>query len=486
MPFGGKSGREGSTPARADARGDLRARALERLGAEAWPAPLLDALARLRAGGHQAYLVGGTVRDVVLGRPGGNLFDVATDLPPDAVTARFERVEPIGIRHGTVLVHHGGLSLECTTFRRESGYEDARHPDSVEFGRDPLEDLARRDLTGNAMAYDPLSGVLLDPYDGLEDLDRGILRAVGDPEARFREDGLRPLRVARLAAVLEMEPEPATRAALGKAIDRSRRVAVERVRDELVRLMRAARPSAGFELMREAGLLALWMPELADTFAVPQNRHHAYDVYLHSLYTCDAAPGGKPNVRWAALLHDIGKPATRVERSGDGTFYNHQFVGADLAERMLERLRFPVEDRRAITHLVREHMFDYRPGWSDAALRRWIRRVGEDHVADLFDLRIADMLGNGRKVGFPVYLEEMRKRIERVLAESRALKVTDLAVDGHDAMRILGLAPGPGVRAALEALLEEVLDDPTRNRREHLLARLAAQADARGESRRGA
>ena len=183
-------------------------------------------------------------------------------------------------------------------------------------------------------------------------------------------------------------------------------------------------------------------------------------------------------MRWAALLHDIGKPDTRVVRGGDGTFYNHQFVGAELADRLLERMRFPADERAAIVHLVREHMFDYRGGWSDAGLRRWLRRVGEEAVADLFDLRIADMLGNGLKQGFPVYLEEMRRRIERILAESRALKVTDLAVGGHDVMRVLGIPPGPPVRETLEALLEEVLDDPARNTRERLLMRL--------EERRGA
>src|SRR5262249_41852835 len=187
--------------------------------------------------------------------------------------------------------------------------------------------------------------------------------------------------------------------------------------------------------------------------------------YFHSLYSCDAAPREKLDVRWAALLHDVGKPDTRVERHGEGTFYNHQFVGAAIAERLLERLRMPVARRERIVHLVREHMFDYRPGWSDAALRRWLRRVGTESVADLFDLRIADMLGNGLKQGFPVYLEQMRKRIERLIAESSALHVTDLAVDGRDVMRELAVPPGRAVGETLEALLEEVLDDPSRNTR---------------------
>jgi tRNA nucleotidyltransferase (CCA-adding enzyme) len=486
MPFERKAGRDATTRAADFALDPALARARAALVSHGWPAPLIPVLERLRAGGHQAFLVGGAVRDALLGRGGEPVLDIATDLTPAEVTSRFERVAPTGLRHGTVLIVEPELECEVTTFRREGAYADARHPDAVEFSNDPEEDLARRDLTVNAIAFDPVSGVLLDPQHGVLDLERRVLRAVGDPVARFHEDALRPLRVARLAATLEMDPEPATRAALGAAIDRAQRVALERVRDELERMMQAPRPSAGFELMREAGLLALWLPELERTVAVPQNRHHAYDVYWHSLHTCDAAPADKPVVRWAALLHDVGKPDTRVERGGEGTFYNHQFVGAEIADRLLERLRFPIERRRAIVHLVREHMFDFRSAWGDAAVRRWLRRVGEDAVADLFDLRIADVLGNGSSAGFPPMLEVMRQRIERVLAESRALRVTDLAVDGRDVMRVLGVGPGRAVGDALEALLEEVLDDPSRNLRETLLARLTAWRDARTPSNRRA
>jgi tRNA nucleotidyltransferase (CCA-adding enzyme) len=452
-----------------------------RLAGHPWPVEVLSALERLRAGGHQAYLVGGSVRDVLMGRPdpgpvlpvARGPVDVATDRRPEEVMVLFPRVEPIGLEHGTVLVLLGGAALECTTFRREGPYRDARHPDEVSFTRDLREDLARRDFTVNAMAYDPLSGALVDSFGGLEDLERHRLRAVGDPLARFREDALRPLRAARLAATLELELDPATRAAMGGVTDRARLVAMERVREELVKLMAAPRPSAGLEPLREAGLLDLWLPELARCYAVPQNRWHAHDVYTHSLRTCDHAPAAKPAVRWAALLHDIGKPDTRVERRGDGTFYQHERVGAQLADRLLERLRFAAAERAAIVHLVREHMFDYRAAWSDAAVRRWLRRVGEETVADLFDLRIADMLGNGLKTGFPGQLEPLRRRIERVRAESHALHVRDLAVDGRDVMRVLGIGPGAAVGAALDALLEAVLEDPARNTRERLLARLA-------------
>ena len=465
---------------------EFEALAAARLTAHPWPAQVLAALERLRAGGHQAYLVGGALRDVLLGRGAAELLDVATDRRPEEVMALFPRIEPIGIAHGTVLVLLEGLGFECTTFRREGAYADARHPDEVEFTMDLRADLARRDFTVNALAFDPLSGVLVDAHDGLLDLEHRRLRAVGEPLARFREDALRPVRAARFAATLEFELEPVTRAALGGVVDRARLVAPERVRVELEKLMAAPRPSTGLELLREAGLLELWMPELARCHAVPQNRWHAHDVYTHSLETCDHAPQHKAVVRWAALLHDVGKPDTRVERRGDGTFYGHQTVGAELADRLLERLRFPGAQRAAIVHLVREHMFDYRSEWSDAAVRRWVRRVGEEAVADLFDLRIADMLGNGLTTGFPAQLEPLRRRIERVLAGSHALRVGDLAVDGRDVMEALGIGPGPGVGEALEVLLEEVLEEPGRNTRERLLARLAGLREARAGAAGGA
>jgi tRNA nucleotidyltransferase (CCA-adding enzyme) len=452
---------------------EFAALAAARLAAHPWPAPALAALERLRAGGHQAYLVGGALRDVLLDRSGAELLDVATDRRPEEVMALFPRIEPIGLAHGTVLVILEGLGFECTTFRREGAYADARHPDDVEFTTDLRADLARRDFTVNALAFDPLSGVLVDPHGGLSDLEHRRLRAVGEPLARFREDALRPVRAARFVSTLEFDLDAATRAALGGVVDRARLVAPERVRAELEKLMAARRPSAGLELLREAGLLELWMPELTRCFAVPQNRWHAYDVYTHSLEACDHAPRDKAVVRWAALLHDIGKPDTRVERRGDGTFYGHEQAGAELADHLLERLRFPGLLRAEIVHLVREHMFDYHAKWSDAAVRRWVRRVGEEAVADLFDLRIADLLGNGLKTGFPAQPEALRRRIERVLAESHALRVGDLAVDGRDVMESLGIGPGPAVGEALEVLLDEVLEEPGRNTRERLLARMA-------------
>lgn len=454
-----------------------RRRAAARLGAHRWPSSALAVLRTLAADGHQALLVGGTVRDALrVAHPHRSAIDVATDRRPDEVLRMFPHTVPTGMAFGTVLVVTDDVTIECTTFRREGGYRDGRHPEQVDFTTDPLADLDRRDLTVNALAWDPVAGTLLDPHDGALDLERRRLRAVGDPLARFQEDALRPFRVARLAAVLEFAPDDALLDALAAIRDPASQVridalAAERVRDELQKLLAAPRPSTGFELLRRGGLLERWLPELAAMVGVGQNRFHADDVWTHTLLVCDAAPAHKSRVRWAALLHDVGKPGTRVLRNGDWTFYEHDAVGAGIADRLLERLRFPTDEREAIVRLVREHMFDLGAA-SDAALRRWLRKVGTENVADLFDLRIADAIGNRRRTGFPTGLERLRERIQRLIEEDSALHVRDLAIDGNDVMRELGVTPGPAVGRVLDALLEEVIDRPEANTRDQLLARL--------------
>ncbi len=460
------------------ADGPKAAEAQGRLALVDWPAPALEVLRRLREGDGQAVFVGGTVRDALLGHPIRGALDIATDRTPDQVMLRFPRVEPVGLAHGSVLILFEGLRIECTTFRCEGAYPDARHPESVAFTHDLDSDLARRDLTVNAMAYDPERRELTDPFGGLEDLERRVLRAVGDPQERFREDALRPVRVARFAATLEMTVDGETRRAMAGARERAKRLAPERVRMELERLIEAPAPSVGFELLREATLLELWMPELTSGYGVLQNRYHAHDVYEHSLRTCDAAPREKPWVRWAALLHDVGKPETREERRGDATFYGHEEAGARLASDVLVRLRFSNEARERIVHLVRHHMFDYRPQWTDAALRRWLRRVGVDAVADLFDLRIADVLANPRNEHLPSHLEEMRQRIEGLLSAKAALALHDLAVDGHDVMKTLSISSGPAVREVLDALLEDVTEHPEHNERSWLLERMRKRGNS--------
>jgi tRNA nucleotidyltransferase (CCA-adding enzyme) len=439
--------------------------------ARAFYGPALPVLRRLREQGHQAWLVGGGIRDLILGREPLD-WDVATSAGPAAVMELWPQAVPTGVRHGTVTLPLREGPVEITTYRTEGPYTDGRHPDWVNFGASLEEDLARRDFTVNAMAFDPETATLVDPEGGIEDLAGRVIRTVGDPDARFREDGLRPLRGIRFAAVLEFSVDPETLAAIARARDGVARVARERVRDELLKLLGAPRPSIGIELLRQTGLLGGILPELLDEVGVAQNRFHAHDVYEHSLHAVDAVPRERPLVRLAALLHDIGKPSTRAVVDGEGTFYNHQRVGAEMARDILERLRFSRDDRDLVSHLVDEHMFHYTQEWSDGAVRRFLRRVGTESLDDLFLLREADIAARGVESGDAGTLGELRARIDAVLARREAIAVQDLAVQGDDVMRALGIGPGPEVGRALHALLDRVLEDPGLNERERLLALL--------------
>jgi putative nucleotidyltransferase with HDIG domain len=438
----------------------------------ALPEPGRAILARLAAAGHEAVAVGGGVRDALLGHVSNGLWDLATSATPDEVTRLFPHAVPTGIAHGTVTLPDPSRAVEITTYRTDHGYTDARRPDEVRFGVDLVTDLERRDFTVNALVYEPADELVLDAVGGLADLEARLLRAVGDPVRRFREDALRPLRGARLAAVLEFALEPKTQEALAAALDLVPKLSAERVRDELLKLLAARRPSLGLEVLRASGLLALVLPELAATVDVAQNRHHAFDVYRHTLAAVDAAPPENMVVRWAALAHDLGKPATRaLKDDGDASFHGHPAAGAEITDALLERLRFPRAERDAIVHLVREHLFEYRPEWTDAAVRRFVRRVGEAALPDLFTLRAADAAGT-RADGAPDLsnLAAFRERIERVLSAKPPLSTRELALNGNDLMAALAISPGPRVGALLDALVERVLDDPELNTRPALLA----------------
>jgi len=444
--------------------------------ARALPAHVRSVIDRLAAAGHETVAVGGGVRDALLGRPVHGLWDLATAAVPDQVIALFPAAVPTGVEHGTVTLPDPAGAIEVTSFRSDHGYSDARRPDRVTFGTSLAGDLLRRDFTVNALAYDPRAGTLLDATGGRADLAARRLRAVGDARARFREDALRPLRAARLAAVLEFTLEPSTRDALTAVADLVPRLSAERVRDELAKLLLAPRPSVGIGVLADSGLLALVLPELEACRGVRQNRHHRWDVYEHTLRAVDEAPP-TPRLRWAALAHDLGKPVTRVVREdGEATFHGHALAGAEITDAMLERLRLPRAEREAIVLLVREHLFEYREEWSDAAVRRFVRRVGAEALPDLFALRVADAIATGADPPRLDAIRALSERIERVLAARPPLSVRDLAIDGRDVMAALSLPPGPAIGRLLDRLLEEVLDDPAANERTRLLGRVAALA----------
>jgi tRNA nucleotidyltransferase (CCA-adding enzyme) len=441
------------------------------LGPAAVPAAVLDLLLRLRDAGHPSFLAGGCVRDLLRGA-GAADWDVATPALPRDVMRLFPRAVPTGIEHGTVTVPTGAGNVEVTTFRGEGAYEDGRRPSSVTFLDSIEKDLARRDLTINAMAWDPLANDLRDPYRGREDLAGGTVRAVGDAIARFREDGLRPMRAVRFAATLGFVLERKTRHAIPAAADVFSRVARERVRVELEKILVAGKPpSRGLELLRLTALLPLFAPELMECVRHPQNRWHRWDVWRHTLIATDRVPADL-DLRLAALFHDVAKPATatRDETTGDLTFHRHDAVGAEIAAAVLDRLRFPARTRDRVAHLIAEHLWHYDPVWTDGTVRRHLARVGPEDWDALLELRRADVLARGRYVREGLQnIADLRARVDAMRAKDAVLKVKDLAVGGEDVMNALGTGAGPRVGEALRWLLEKVMDDPALNTRERLV-----------------
>jgi tRNA nucleotidyltransferase (CCA-adding enzyme) len=307
-----------------------------------------------------------------------------------------------------------------------------------------------------------------------------LVRAVGDPAERFREDGLRPMRAVRQATQLGFTIEAPTLQAIPTTLASFRKVSMERVRDELVKLLAAQKPARGIELMRETGLMAEVMPEVLEGVGVTQNRYHKFDVYGHTLATLDGARGDTV-VKLGALLHDVGKPRARQPKEGapgEYSFWKHEYVGAEMTTDICRRLKLSTKEREEVTALVAQHMFFYTPDWTDGTIRRFVRQVGMERLPALLALREADIAGRGMNEDVESETRELKERIAHVAAEDAALKVKDLAIDGRDVMRMLGVPPGREVGQILERLLERVLDDPSLNTREGLEALLPQVRDA--------
>jgi putative nucleotidyltransferase with HDIG domain len=398
-------------------------------------------------------------------------WDLATDARPEELMSRFRRVIPTGIKHGTVTIRYKGYSMEVTTFRTESSYSDGRRPDRIEYASTIEEDLSRRDLTMNAIALALPGGERVDPFKGYDDIKARRIRCVGKAEERFREDGLRPLRAVRFASQLDFTVEGETLAAIPGALSTTAKVSPERIRDELDKIIASPKPSTAFLLMEKTGLLGLLLPELAACRGIDQKGFHRFDVLDHSLLACDyAARIGAPHeVRLACLFHDIGKPAVRsIGESGVWTFYQHEKVSAVMARDIGLRFRYPNAVINRMVHLIEEHMFHYDATWSDAAVRRFILRVGEENLQDIYALRQADAYATAGIEPAPGFLAPLVSRIDRILAQGRAFSLKDLAVSGRDLLDI-GAARGPRMGIILKELLETVLDDPELNTREKLL-----------------
>jgi tRNA nucleotidyltransferase (CCA-adding enzyme) len=422
------------------------------------PRPVHTLCNVLHDAGFRAWIVGGCVRDTLRERliPGGlpreaGDWDLATDARPEQVQALFKRVVPTGIDHGTVTVVLGGIGFEVTTLRGEAGYSDGRRPDSVFYVEEIEEDLARRDFTINAIAFEPRAGKLLDPFGGLADLTAGLLRAVGDPAERFAEDGLRVLRAARFVATLRVELEPMTERAIEPSLASYRRVSQERIRDEWYKTLGAEQPSRGFRVMRCHGLLAITAPELPG--ASSREPHPAWERTLARVDACARDPA----LRLAALLSEVSAPLPTQP-------------AAAVADTVARRLRVSNADRERVTAIVRQHGIDTSALRDDRVLRRWLAAIGRDRVEDVLGVARADAVAKRSSAELDA-VAELTLRARTALAAGTVLSVRELCIGGRDLMDELGLTAGPALGQLLGRLFDLVLDRPELNTRDALLER---------------
>lgn len=425
---------------------------------------------------YEIYVVGGAVRDLLTGRAVDD-WDFTTNATPEEILKIF----PDGFydnEFGTVGISHPSSEnpFEITTFRKEFGYTDKRRPDRVEWGKSLKEDLGRRDFTINAMALIKKGKdnyEVIDPFKGQKDLDKKIIKAVGDANDRFSEDALRMMRSIRIAAELGFTIEEETLEAIKKNAPLINKIAKERVKEELFKILASPNPYQGMLLFRNSGLLEEVLPELEKAFGVEQKspgRHHIYDVGNHLLMSLKECKSQDPLVRFATLIHDIGKPPTYKKlETGVITFYNHEVVSTKIAKNIAERLRFSNKETEKLITLVRWHQFTVDERQTDSAIRRFIRNVGKENIADMITLRVADRLGGGaRETSWR--LEEFKKRLVEVQKEP--FTVGDLKIDGNDVMKELSIKPGPRVGEILNTIFEEVVEKKVPNKEKELLKRL--------------
>jgi len=428
--------------------------------------------------GYLAYLVGGCVRDLLLGKEPED-WDITTNATPEEIVALFPKTFYEN-RFGTVTVVNEEEAveslkqIEITPFRLETKYSDFRHPDTVTWGKTLADDLKRRDFTINALAYDPVKQELVDLYKGQGDLKDKTIRAVGNPKERFTEDPLRMLRAIRFATQLGFVINSDTAEAIINSANLIKEVPMERVKDEFTKIIMSPEPMVGLVMANRMALLSNFLPELEEGIHVKQNGDHIYDVWEHILrvlqHSADKNHGLE--VRLAALFHDIGKPRTRDwgEEKKDWTFYGHEIVSAKMAKVILNRLKFPVKTIETTTSLIRNHMF-----FSDiekislSAVRRIIRNVGRDHIWELMEVRMCDRIGMGRPKEESYRLRKYESMIVEALRAPTSVGM--LQIDGNELTRETGLKPGPKIGHILHALLEEVLDNPDLNTKEYLVKR---------------
>lgn len=453
------------------------------------PKNILEVLNKLEKSGFQAYIVGGAVRDLLMGKAGlptgrqVSDWDFTTDAKPEEILVLFPEGFydnkfgtvgiPIGHLPGEQKRHLKGALFEITTMRKEGGYRDHRHPVDVSWANKIEEDLSRRDFTINAIALDKNLEVV-DPFDGKKDLEKKLIRAVGNPDKRFREDALRLIRAIRIASELNFDIDKNTFEAIKKNAHLIKEVSSERIMDEFFKLLASMYPYIGIVKLKEAGILKIILPEieaLSGTVQEGPKHDRVYELLDHSLRSMRETPSKDPLVKFAALLHDIGKAKTfKKEESGNVTFYNHDIVGAELAKDISKRFNLSKKQADKLYRLIRWHMFSTNENQTDSSIRRFIKNVGLENLEDMFALRIGDRLGGDTSKPVSWRMEEFQKKIKQVLI--KPFSITDLKVNGEDVMEVLNIPPGRKVGEVLNKLFEEVLEDSSKNNKKYLLERI--------------
>lgn len=460
------------------------------------PKEIQEVLKKVESAGFEAFAVGGCVRDLLLGKKPSD-WDITTNAKPEEI----QKIFPDSFyenKFGTVGVKTDSEDdslkvVEITTYRIESKYTDKRHPDKIEFAKAIDEDLKRRDFTINALAMNK-DGKVIDLFGGKEDLEKRLIRAVGKAEERFDEDALRLLRAIRFAIELNFEIEKETLKAIKEKAELIKMIAEERIRDEFLKIIQHTPegwlkkskrhsnevtgeelkigPARAFELMRETGLLKHILPEFEDGYEVGQNKHHIYTVWEHNLraFTYAVKENFNLHVRLGALFHDIAKPHTKKGDGLDSTFYGHDVVGAKMTAKIMSRLKFPKKDIEKVVLLVRYHLFQSDPEKiTDSAVRRVLRNVGPENIWDLIDVRLCDRIGSGVPKAEPYRLRKFLVMLEKAMREPVSLK--ELKINGNEIMEFLKIQPGPRVGYILNALMNEILEDPKKNEKEYLSSR---------------
>ena len=440
---------------------------------------------KLQKAGFEAYIVGGCVRDFLIGAEPKD-WDVTTNAKPEEIQKVFpdsfyaNEFLTVTVRVGnekeaapSAKGFGGPKEVEITTYRFEAQYSDKRHPDQVKYATKLEDDLSRRDFTINALAMG-LDKEVIDLFEGQKDLENKIIRTVGNPEERFNEDALRMLRAVRFATTLGFDIEEKTKEAIKKNSIWLEAISKERIRDEFVKIIMAdpstgSGPSAGIELLRELNLLKFIIPELLENYGVAQNKHHIYDCYTHAVKALEYTAKKKLNleVRLASLLHDIAKPRVKAGVGEAATFYNHEIVGARMTFGILNNLKFSKKEVEKVTKLVRYHLFYYNVDEvKEASVRRLVKNVGPENMEELLQVRQADRIGSGVPKAEPYKLRHLKYLVEKVSRDPISVKM--LKINGNDIMKLLNDKPGPKIGQILDALLGLVLDDPKKNNKKYL------------------